>query len=121
MRLLCACQWRIQEFPLGDAELLGRRQPLTWALFNKNVCKKERIGSRWGRGATCWWCPPGSANACHWWIQGAPPACAPQQNPILSFLHMFSPKSTHIRGRHPPMARRPPPPPTGNPGSATAC
>ena len=35
----------------------------------------------------------------------APP---PQQDPILSFSHMFLPKSTHIGGRHPPTARRPP-------------
>ena len=45
----------------------------------------------------------------HWRIQGRRRR-APQQDPILSFLHMFSPKSTHIRGRSPP---------TGNPGSTT--
>ena len=48
----------------------------------------------------------------HWQIQGAPLVCAPpQQDPILSFLHMFLPKSAHI-GQCPP--------PMGNPGSATA-
>ena len=39
----------------------------------------------------------------------------PQQDPILAFLHTFLPKSAHIRGWHPPMARHPT---TGNPGSA---
>ena len=54
----------------------------------------------------------------HWRIQGAPPARAPpQQDPILSFLHMFLPKSTHVGGRRPP--QRLGAPPTGNPGSAT--
>ena len=120
MRLLCACQWRIQEFPLGGAELLGRRQPLTRALFSKNVCKKERIGSHRGRGAMCWWCPPWICQCMSLADPGGHRQCVPpQQDPILSFSHMFSPKSTHVRGRHPPMARCPPP--KGNPGSATAC
>ena len=35
-------QWRIQDCPLR-----GRRPP-TQALFGENVCKNERIGSRWG-------------------------------------------------------------------------
>ena len=35
----------------------------------------------------------------------------PQQDPFLSFLHTFPPKSVHVGGEHPP--------PTGNPGSAT--
>ena len=34
----------------------------------------------------------------HWRIQGAPPECAPQQDPILSFLHMILPKSSHVGG-----------------------
>ena len=51
-----------------------------------------------GRSRGCSWCMP------------------PQQDPILSFLHTFLPKSAHIGGWHPPpMARHPP---TGNPGSA---
>ena len=29
------------------------------------------------------------------------PARTPQQDQILSFLHMFSPKSTHVGGWHP--------------------
>ena len=33
---------------------------------------------------------------------------SPQQDPILSFLHTFSLKSTHVGGQHPPMAWRPP-------------
>ena len=41
----------------------------------------------------------------------------PQQDPFLLFLHTFLPKSVRVRGRRPPMGRRPPP--TGNPGSAT--
>ena len=45
----------------------------------------------------------------------APPP--PQQDSILSFSHMFSPKSTHIGGWRPPNSSVPPP--TGNPGSAT--
>ena len=50
--------------------------------------------------------------------RGAPPAHPPQQDPILSFLHTFLPKSAHIGGRRPPKGSAPPP--TGNPGSATA-
>ena len=49
----------------------------------------------------------GGSRGCRW---RTPP---PQQDPILSFLHMFSLKNTHVGGRRPP-------PPTGNPGSATA-
>ena len=41
---------------------------------------------------------------------------SPQQNPILSFLHTFPPKSTCVGGQHPPMGQHPP---IGNPGSAT--
>ena len=37
----------------------------------------------------------------------APPP--PQQDPILSFLHMFLPKSTHVGGRHPPQQLGAPP------------
>ena len=33
-------------FPVG-----GGRRPPTWALFAKNVCENERIGSCWGEGA----------------------------------------------------------------------
>ena len=48
--------------------------------------------------------------------------CPPQQDQILSFLHMFSPKSTCVRGWQPlQWGLAPPPPPTGNPGSAPAC
>ena len=43
-----------------------------------------------------------------WRIQGAPPAYAPQQDPILSFSHMFLPKSAHVRGRHPTNGSVPP-------------
>ena len=43
----------------------------------------------------------------------APP---PQQDQILWFLHMFSPKSTYAGGWRPGWR----PPPTGNPGSAPA-
>ena len=62
-----------------------------------------------------------------WWIYiqkflaCAPP---PQQDQILSFLHMFSPKITCVGGWRPlqrglaPPPPPPPPPPTGNPGSA---
>ena len=35
----------------------------------------------------------------------APP---PQQDPILSFLHTFLPKSTHVGGWHPPKGSAPP-------------
>ena len=39
-------------FPVGGgAEPLGGRQPATWALFSKNVCENEKIGSCWGGGA----------------------------------------------------------------------
>ena len=38
----------------------------------------------------------------------------PLWDPILSFLHTFSPKSAHVGGPCPP-------PPLGNPGSATDC
>ena len=39
-------------FPVGErgAEQLGRHQPPTWALFGKNVCKNERLGSCVGGG-----------------------------------------------------------------------
>ena len=43
---------------------------------------------------------------------------APPWDPILSFSHSFSPKSTHAGGPRPLTDARPP---TGNPGSATAC
>ena len=46
----------------------------------------------------------------------APPP--PQQDQFLSFSHMFSLKSVHIRGWHPP-PNGSAPPPTGNPGSVT--
>ena len=42
-------------FPVGgggSAEPLGGCQPLTWALFGKNVCENKRIGSCWG-GEAC--------------------------------------------------------------------
>ena len=42
----------------------------------------------------------------------------PQQDPFLSFLHTFSPKSVCIGGQRPPPTGGAPP--TGNPGSATA-
>ena len=42
---------------------------------------------------------------------GAAGARPPQQDPFLSFSHMFLPKSVCVGGRRPP---------TGNPGSATA-
>ena len=48
---------------------------------------------------------------------GVPPACAPQQDPILSFSHTFLLKSIRIRGSCPPNGSAPP---MGNPGSATA-
>ena len=48
----------------------------------------------------------------HWRIQGGVlPAQAPhpQRDPILLLLHMFLPKSAHIRGQcPPPMAQHPP-------------
>ena len=50
--------------------------------------------------------------------QHVPPP-PPQQDPILSFSHMFLPKSTHVRGWRPPNGSASPP--TGNPGSATEC
>ena len=45
-------------FPVGGGE---GRQPLTLALFGKNVCENERIGSCWGGGRRRR--PLGSANA----------------------------------------------------------
>ena len=49
----------------------------------------------------------------HWRIQGAPPAPPPppppQQDPFLSFLHTFLPKSVRIGGWRPPTGWRPPP------------
>ena len=42
----------------------------------------------------------------------------PLQDQILSFLHTFLPKSTHVGGPHPPQWVHAPPP-TGNPGPAT--
>ena len=47
---------------------------------------------------------------------GGVPGARPLWDPILLFLHTFSPKSIRIRGPRPPMGARPP---TGNPGSAT--
>ena len=37
-------------FPVGGVDPLGGRGRLTWALFTKNVCKNERIGSHGGGG-----------------------------------------------------------------------
>ena len=48
---------------------------------------------------------------------GGMPSARPLWDPILSFLHTFSPKSTHVGGPHPPNGYMPPP--MGNPGSAT--
>ena len=50
--------------------------------------------------------------------RGACRAHAPLWDPILSFLHTFSPKSGHIGGPRPPNGVHAPP--TGNPRSATA-
>ena len=73
---------------------IGGRGPPTWALFGENVCENERIGSHRG--------------AC---TRHAPPLDPPMLwDPILLFLHTFSPKSAHVGG---------PRPPIGNPGSAT--
>ena len=49
------------------------------------------------------WCIGRSKRGCHWYMP-------PQWDPILSFSHMFVPKSAHAGGRCPPM---------GNPGSTT--
>ena len=46
-----------------------------------------------------------------------PGARLPLLDRILSFLHTFLPKSTHVGGSHPLTGARLPP--TGNPGSAT--
>ena len=43
----------------------------------------------------------------------------PQQNPFLSFLHMFLLKSVRVGGRRPPPPMGQRLPPTENPGSAT--
>ena len=53
-------QWWIQDFSLGA----GGRRPPTWALFGKNVCENERIGSHRGRAPGT---SPRSANTimCH--------------------------------------------------------
>ena len=48
------------------------------------------------------------AESVQWHIQGVP-VCTPQQDPILSFLHMFPTKNAHVGGWCPP---------TGNPGCA---
>ena len=48
-----------------------------------------------------------------------PGARHPLWDPILLFLHTFSPKSAHVGGPRP-LLTGPRPPPTGNPGSATA-
>ena len=49
-------------FPIGGhAPIGGGHGPLMWALFGKNVCKNERIGSH--RGGMHWAHPPRSANA----------------------------------------------------------
>ena len=48
----------------------------------------------------------------HWGPLGNPGGAAstpsPQQDPILSFSHMFLLKSTHIGGQHPPNGSSPP-------------
>ena len=49
--------------------------------------------------------------------RGACPVHAPLWDPILSFLHTFSPKSAHVGGPPPPNGCTLPP--TGNPGSTT--
>ena len=41
-------------------------------------------------------------------LEGDVPGAHPLWNPILSFLHTFSPKSAHVRGPHPPNACMPP-------------
>ena len=32
-------------FPVGGCRPIGGHGPLMWALFGRNVCKNERIGS----------------------------------------------------------------------------
>ena len=59
--------------------------------------------------------------ALHWriYIQNFP-AHAPLRDPILSFSHTYSLKSTHVGGPHPPLNGSTPSPPRVNPGSAPA-
>ena len=40
-------------------------------------------------------------------VGGVPGTCPPLWDPILSFSHTFSPKSTCVRGSRPPMGARP--------------
>ena len=47
------------------------------------------------------------------------PGAYPPWDPIISFSHTFSLKSTHVGGPRPPPPQRVHAPPTGNPGSAT--
>ena len=42
-------------FLVGGVDPIGGRGPPMWALFGKNVCENERIGSR--RGASTWHAP----------------------------------------------------------------
>ena len=48
-------------FPAGGRRAVEGRPPPMWALFGKNVCENERIGSCW-RGGTHRRRPLGSAN-----------------------------------------------------------
>ena len=43
--------------------------------------------------------------------RGGVPGARPLWDPILSFLHTFTPKSAHVRGPCPPNGCMPPPPP----------
>ena len=55
-------------FPIeggGGMHPLGGCGPPMWALFSKNVCKNERIGSH--KGGMCQACPPRSANVYIFW------------------------------------------------------
>ena len=59
------CQWKIQDFPLGGCQAIEGHRPPMWALFSKNICENERIGSHWGGGGRALVAtPPGSTNDC---------------------------------------------------------
>ena len=104
-------QGRIQDLIRGGAP--DRDRPKT-AIPGPQFCRILVLGPHfwWSGGGPGPWAPPGSAPGLTIGISGGGTAGAPQQDPMLSFSHMFLPKSTHIGGRCPP--------PMGNPGSATA-
>ena len=101
-------------FPWHHTGAHKRYPPLVIAVDHSDLSKSSRALERWNEPKNK---IPGLFIYVHWRIWGRGRARrTPPWDPILSFSHTFSPKSTHIRGRRSLTGSRSP---MGNPGSAT--